>query len=265
MNALEIMKQQAPATAAMLPAISVSDRYAFISTIDMAKELMRWGWEPASARQTRSLHRETARHLVRFRNPGLKTQFRPGELVLELLLENSHNGRCSLRFLAGLWRVLCGNGLVAGVLDLGKLMIRHVGSPAQVATAAAQASAARASEIFDVVKTAKTIELTEFKAREFAVAASTLAWPMAKSRPEAVALLKPRRKMDEASDLWTTFNVIQENLTRGGIGFQQQFQMRRGQPRTRNAVTREVKGIARDTNLNEGLWELMKGIIKRAA
>ena len=55
----------------------------------------------------------------------------------------------------------------------------------------------------------------------------------------------PRREADRKTDLWTTFNVAQENLLRGGF--------RNG---TTNRMVRPISNIQKDVNLNSQLWDL---------
>jgi Domain of unknown function (DUF932) len=65
-------------------------------------------------------------------------------------------------------------------------------------------------------------------------------------------LIMPRRPSDVGSDLWRTFNVIQENTLRGGLT----AMGRDAQNRPRRVSTREVKGIDGDLKLNRALWQL---------
>ena len=68
-------------------------------------------------------------------------------------------------------------------------------------------------------------------------------------------LLYPRRYDDNAHDLWTTFNVAQENVIRGGLsGIARDAQNRR-----RRTTTRQVNGIDQDVRLNKALWVLAIG------
>jgi hypothetical protein len=48
--------------------------------------------------------------------------------------------------------------------------------------------------------------------------------------------------------LWSTFNVVQENVIRGGLSAMG--------ANHRRATTREVRGIDGDIKYNKGLWTL---------
>ena len=66
------------------------------------------------------------------------------------------------------------------------------------------------------------------------------------------ALLKPRRAADRGADLWSAFNVIQENVIRGG----QRGQVVAADGARRRASVREVTGIDQGRALNRALWVL---------
>ncbi|MEF3128484.1 DUF932 domain-containing protein [Rhizobium leguminosarum] len=67
---------------------------------------------------------------------------------------------------------------------------------------------------------------------------------------KAEQLLVPRRHDDGADDLWTVWNVVQENAVKGGlrgIGLDDL-----GRPR--RMKSRAVNGIDQDIKLNKALW-----------
>jgi len=60
---------------------------------------------------------------------------------------------------------------------------------------------------------------------------------------------------DREPSLWNTFNVVQENLVRGGLATFNSSTRRRGQ-------TREVASIDGNTSLNRALWILAEEMRK---
>jgi hypothetical protein len=77
---------------------------------------------------------------------------------------------------------------------------------------------------------------------------------------EAKRLLSARRqedfrsKEDNTRDLWRTFNVVQENVIRGGVlGKGSNGRLRR---------TREIKSVDGDIRLNKALWTLADEMAK---
>ena len=59
-------------------------------------------------------------------------------------------------------------------------------------------------------------------------------------------MLDRHRNEDKANDLWTTFNVIQENVIKGGA--------RGMSDNWKRTTMREVKAIDKNVNINKALW-----------
>ena len=69
----------------------------------------------------------------------------------------------------------------------------------------------------------------------------------------AAQLLTARRQDDARRDnVWTNFNVLQENVIRGGL----QGVRFDANNRARNMSTRAINGIDQDVKLNKALWML---------
>ncbi|MFW8588240.1 DUF932 domain-containing protein [Rhizobium beringeri] len=68
----------------------------------------------------------------------------------------------------------------------------------------------------------------------------------------AQQLLIPRRHDDRANDLWTVWNVVQENAIKGGLRGVGRDDL--GRPR--RVKSRAVNGIDQDIKLNKALWLL---------
>ena len=71
-------------------------------------------------------------------------------------------------------------------------------------------------------------------------------------RDISTRLLTVRRSADQGSDLWKTFNVIQENVIKGGIRLVRENE----QGQRSLARTRAVNSIDRDAKLNKELMQL---------
>ena len=63
-----------------------------------------------------------------------------------------------------------------------------------------------------------------------------------------------RRPIDEGNDLWRVFNVVQENVMRGGIA---------GRSATgRASCSRAIRAIREDVRINNDLWQLAVAMIR---
>lgn len=74
-------------------------------------------------------------------------------------------------------------------------------------------------------------------------------------------LLIPRRNADTASDLNTVFNVVQENVVRGGIEYRGERRVG-GVVRPIRSHTRPVRSVDGDVKLNRALWTLAEEMAK---
>jgi hypothetical protein len=262
-NVLETadIERHCPSFYATAPKADVSEKYAFLNTRDIAVQLWGEGWMPVYAREARSVDRSNrglTRHVVRWAHRDLAVN---GERI-ELVGVNSHNRATAFTFMAGIFRLVCSNGMIAKTADFGSFKVRHVGDIHVQVQAAVKGIANAAHGIARRMDEFKAIELTPDEQGVFAATAHRFIYgeDPAPIRPEQ--LLRPRRYTDAAGetynrynraalpkpDLWTTFNVVQENVIKGGL---------RGRGSTgRRMKTRAVKSIDRDVKLNQALWAM---------
>ena len=103
------------------------------------------------------------------------------------------------------------------------------------------------------VQEMKAVELHRDEQQAFAKAVHALRFEDQEKAPiPADQLLLPRRYEDRRGDLWSTFNVLQENTIKGG----QRGFTRDAEGHRRRASTREVRGIDQSKALNRALWTL---------
>ncbi len=230
---------------------SRSERYTYIPTISLLDSLQREGFQPFFACQTRVRdpgRREHTKHLLRLRREGQIT----GKQVPEIILLNSHDGTSSYQMLPGLFRAVCQNGLVCGE-SFGEVRVPHKGDVvSQVIEGAYEVLG-----IFDRVEEKRdamqSLLLPPPAQQALAKAALTYRFGEDHQPVTESQILSPRRWQDESSDLWTTYQRIQENLIKGGLS-------------GRNAKggrshTRAVRGIDGDVKLNRALWVMEEAML----
>lgn len=226
---------------------SRSQRYTYIPTIEVLRGLRREGFEPFMVCQTRVRNddkREHTKHMIRLRHADQIN----GSEANEIILLNSHDGTSSYQMLAGMFRFVCQNGMVCGE-TLNDIRVPHKGDVVgQVIEGAFTVldSFERADEQREGMK---ALRLNDGEQSAFARAALALKYDDETPAPISEAqLLTARRFEDRNGDLWTTFNRVQENLTKGGLV---------GRARTGRATrTRPVNGIDQNVKLNRALWVL---------
>ena len=109
----EQLQSQAPALFTEEPHFEASDKYHFVSTIDVINEIKSLNWYPTSVEQSSVKDEDKEgyqRHLVRFRH--FDDLLNPRENAVELLLFNSHDRSTAFSISAGIYRFVCSNGLV---------------------------------------------------------------------------------------------------------------------------------------------------------
>jgi hypothetical protein len=229
---------------------SRSDRYTYIPTIDVLNGLRHEGFQPFMVCQTRVRDegkREHTKHMIRLRHAGDIGSAEANEIVLL----NSHDGSSSYQMLAGLFRFVCQNGMVCGE-TVGEVRVPHKGNIVQNVIN----GAFDVLDGFDLIREQKTgmqaVTLDRDERNAFAHAALMLRYdPTDDNTPPPITetqVLNARRFEDRSDDLWTTFNRVQENLTRGGL---------HGRSRSGRAMsTRAVTGIDQNVKLNRALWVL---------
>lgn len=240
------INRYAPSVMAETAHASRGDRYSFIPTIQVIDGLRLEGFEPFEVRQTRVRDlgkKEHTKHLVRLRHVS---QIGARSEVPEVILVNSHDGSSSYQLMSGVFRMVCSNGLIAG--DIAEnVRVRHSGNVVDDVIEGATRVLQETDRVVSRIAEYKAIELTGPEQLAFANAAAVIRWddnaPIKVERLNAV-----RRTEDRKSDLWTTFNRVQENLIKGGIA---------GLSATgRRTRTREVGGVNENVKLNKALWTL---------
>jgi hypothetical protein len=150
--------------------------------------------------------------------------------------------------LAGMFRFVCQNGMVCGD-TMSDIRVPHKGDViGQVIE-----GAFTVLDTFDLAASQRegmeALRLTDGEQGAFARAALALKYDEQTPAPIAAdQLLQSRRTEDRGADLWSTFNRVQENMTKGGIS---------GRTRSgRHTRTRPVNGIDQSVKINRALWVL---------
>ena len=254
--------EMAPAVGAERPMLGVSDRYDFIPTFTAVDLLRDAGWQPVEAKQVAVNTLDRAgfqRHMVRFAMPGMDL----GEERLDMLLYNSHDTGCAFRLLAAIWRYICRNGLKT-TNEMYNFTHLHINFDADKFVTSAGAIARSVAQIAPQIESMKQIELTPTQRVEFAEQVKFDVWGD-KARVTTDALLQERRYGDMGNDLWRTFNVVQENVVKGGVKGYVTTNAGQANEGVREFKTRAVKSLVRDLNINRRMWDITEDFAERLA
>lgn len=249
---------------ASTPSNRVSSNYKFYPTNEIISCLKDVGWHVRSISKTKTRipgKSAFSKHIVRLRNNEITKKYSVGDNIPEMVVINSHDGTSSLQFMAGIYRLVCSNGLVVKSADFGNIIIPHRKVDFTEVIKAATSFSEIAEKSATRVEAWRKIILPDSHKMQFAKEAAQLRYKddshAAVVHPEW--LLLPRRGADCKTDYWTTVNKVQENLIVGGTTFTD-TNARRGY-----STVRRVRGANRDLELNKGLWELAEKYAPLAA
>lgn len=256
----EEMVQYAPSIFAHTAHGSRSERFVPVPTIEMVRALKTEGWVPVMAGQSiaRLADKQNfTKHMVRFRR--IDRELATHGSIVELVLRNGNDGTSAYKLDAGVFRIACLNGLVAKSEDYGSINIRHTGQALDKVIEGSYEVLKNAERIMAAPQDWSQISLNRDEQMILAESAHLLRFDRdengnASSNVRAEQLLVARRQEDNLQNLWATFNVIQENATKGGLTARTDS--------GRRSTTREVRGIDQNVKLNMALWALTEQMAK---
>lgn len=248
------VKEYAPSVFAKHASSKMSENYAFVPSTMVVDALEKIGMVPVQASQRKAKGDESvARHLVRFANTTDIKKVKPGETIPEVVMVNSHNGRTAFHLYYGLYRLVCGNGLIVSEATIG-MTKRHIGDIKAIIEEVEKVLK-QGPKVMKIILAMKKLNMTDPQRLNFAKLAMDLRYlekqergkPAVKPTIIAEQLLVPRRPSDNKPDLWTTYNVIQENLVMGGLTGKS--------ANGRVTHTRQLQDVRKLVSVNTGLWD----------
>lgn len=240
---------------------SRSERFAPIPTIEVLRGLRKEGFEVVGCKQSVTRvpgKSDYTKHLIRIRKLDADSSYKVGDTVAEMLLKNANDGTSVYDLFAGLFRIRCLNSLVASMGSIDSVKVRHTGK--DIVGKVIEGT-------FSVIENAKLalaapeqwsqVQLDREERLAMAEAARVLRFGdnvtgEVNTPITCDQLLATRRRDDNENNLWTNFNVIQENVIRGGL----RGTVVNEDGKRRRTSSRSVNGIDQDVRLNRALWTL---------
>lgn len=235
--------------------------YKFFNSYELVRSLMNQGWEPIQAMEsnTRIESRQGyLKHMIRFRRLGDDTRLiNVGDTIFNLVFVNSHDASSSYQLHAGLLRLACTNGMIVSDRAFEPVRLRHAKLETEDVIDAQFRVLNELPVIGEQVRQFQAIELKPDERVEFARAALQLRWDNDESGKStapirAEQLLSIMRPQDTRPDLYTTMNVVQEHLVRGGVSGRNSG--------GNNTTTRAVTGVDGNIKLNKAIWALTEAM-----
>lgn len=215
---------RAPSALAVAPHESRSSRFAYVPTMDIVRGMMAQGFQPFTASQSLSRiegKENFTKHMIRFRYQGTPQNLTVGDSIPEIVLVNAHDGTSAYKLIAGLYRLICSNGLMVSDSMISSVSIPHFGNITEKVIEGSYRIVADSERALEGVRQWSQLQLTSGEQNAFAESAHTLrfadSYGEVKTPITPAQLLQPRRTADSGSDLWRVMNRVQENVIRGGL------------------------------------------------
>lgn len=239
----------------------VSDRYVHANTATVIEDLGKLGWFPVQAKQCRPNKKSTgirSFHMIAFQNPDVKIVKKntDGTETIDtyprIILTNSHDGFNAFKFMVGMYRLLCSNGLCVCDEEFENFSIRHINYTFEELRRVVIDSIKKVPDIVCTMNKMKETAISEKEKREIATKVVKIRNGVDNDEKfdidEATIMdiLNPIREEDKSDDLWTVFNVCQEKLIKGGyyaLNSKNKVRKQRG-----------ITSIKKDLDYNQRLW-----------
>ncbi len=260
-----------PSIAALAESPRTSDKYNFFSTSHVVEMLLKQHWYPVMAQEQRVRTEDRKgfqKHMIRFRqNDSIITAV--GDVAPEIVITNAHDGLAAYHLMAGIFKLICLNGMIVAEAQFGMIKFKHMGFQEKDVIEASFKVLEDTPRIMNKIQEYRQIELTPDDKFQFAEAALELKFGSEENEAKedgalvhigdrafnVPALLAPRRKDDMKSDLWTTFNILQEKIIKGN---DYERTVRHVNDRViKKTKVQGIRGIDENIRVNRGLWELL--------
>lgn len=233
-----------------------SDRYAFADTETLIDDMARLGWGVTDCKQQRPNKRSNIRsyHTLAFQNPKIFLTGDNGEIEAfpRIIVSNSHDGFHSFKFMCGLYRLVCSNGVVLADAEFTAFSVRHInydfGELQRIVAQSIEMTRTKVSLINDMQATKLSLEQkSRLATRAVAIRKGVDESELKITGTEIEGILEPVRKEDEGDDLWSVFNVLQEKVIKGDFTL--------GKTKTgKSRKARPITGAAKDIEVNQALF-----------
>ncbi len=250
----EQMREAAPAVFTMTPSNEVSKHYTHIPTTKVIDDMELLGWGVVDVKEVKARKAKTRgvqKHMVVFRNPDVVINGDDGDTVFpQILLTNSHDGKNAFTFTAGLFRMICENGLVISTTQFEDVKMRHMGYTFEDLQENIREMVERLPLTVESMNNMISTKMEQKSILKFAKDMLAVRFPEDELKRITIDMdefITPVRPEDKGDDLWSVFNVIQEKIIEGD------FEYTIG---TKHRKARQIKNFKQDMDLNSKMFDV---------
>ena len=236
--------------------LGLSKHYSFVPTMNVVNDLRALGYEVVDAKQVKARKKSTngyQKHMITFEHPKYKVEGK--EEYPQILLTNSHDGGNAFTLSAGIFRLVCSNGLVIKTEDYGSARLVHKGYSFEAVQTLVKEFEVTVAKVLDKITAMKKVQLTKNQQIEFAKQAALLRFKSKSYNEDNIEkvvniddLLNVERKEDAGDGLYEVFNRVQESLINGKYT----YLGTKDKPRK----ARPIKNFKQNIEVNKKLSEL---------
>ena len=247
------LSEMAPSIFTMTPSNEVSEKYTHIPTERVIDDMELLGWKPVDAKEVKARTKNTQgvqKHMLVFRNDDVVINGEDGDTVYpQILITNSHDGKNAFQFTAGLFRMICENGLIIATDEFADLKMRHMGYTFEDLQVLIRGMVEKLPLTVEAMNKMKAVELEEEEMFNLAKSFLDIRVEGTQNTFDSQAIedvLNAQRKKDEGEMLWEVFNRVQENIIEGN------FQYKTPSGKVRQA--RVIKNFKQDQDVNKKMF-----------
>ena len=273
------LREIAPSIFSTKPSPEVSSKYSHIPTDKLIDDMQLLGWNVIDAKEVKARTNSTRgyqKHLVVFRNDDIVINQMPSNVVQsdssptgyrnlngtfakknpldtvfpQILLTNSHDGKNAFTFTAGLFRMVCENGLVISTNEFEKVSIRHMGYDFDELQKQVTEMVEKLPLTVESMNKMIDTQMTQNSIVKFAKDMLAVRFPEDELRRITIDMdefITPVRPEDKGDDLWSVFNVIQEKIIEGDFDYT---------IGTKHRKARQIKNFKQDMDLNSKMFDV---------
>ena len=259
--------------------LGLSKHYSFVPTMNVVNDLRALGYEVVDAKQVKARKKSTngyQKHMITFEHPKYKldqvneveisdgkteTQVTKAEEYPQILLTNSHDGGNAFTLSAGIFRLVCSNGLVIKTEDYGSARLVHKGYSFEAVQKLVKEFEETVSEVLTKITEMKKVQLTKEQQIKFAKQAALLRFKAKSYNEDNIAdvvqlddLLHAERPEDKGNGLYEVFNRVQESLINGKYMYASNGKVNAEGTKIRKG--RPIKNFKQNIEVNKKLSEL---------
>jgi len=247
------LSEMAPSIFTMTPSSEVSEKYTHIPTEQVIDDMELLGWKPVDAKEVKARTKNTQgvqKHMLVFRNDDVVINGKDGDIVYpQILITNSHDGKNAFQFTAGLFRMICENGLVISTDEFADLKMRHMGYTFEDLQVLIRGMVEKLPLTVECMNKMKEVELKEEQMFDLAKSFLDIRVEGTENTFDIQAIddvLSAQRKKDEGNMLWEVFNRVQENIIEGNFEYKT--------PKGKVRQARVIKNFKQDQDVNKKMF-----------